>query len=295
MRMIVTGASGLVGTEFGQLASSQGHEIIPAVRRRQQSGVYWNVAEQTCDTEGFEGIDAVVHLAGENIAEGRWNDAKKKRIRESRVEGTKLIASTLASLQEKPAAFVCASAIGYYGNRGDERMTENSSPGEGFLADVCREWESATKVAADAGIRTVQGRIGVVLSEKGGALKQMLTPFKMGVGGTIGSGNQYMSWIAIQDLARALLHCVTDSSLNGPVNLVAPQPVTNREFTKTLGGVLKRPTIFPVPAFAAKLAFGQMADDLLLSSTRVLPERLTDAGFQFEYGDIKEALSGQFG
>ncbi|MEZ6116097.1 MAG: TIGR01777 family oxidoreductase [Pirellulaceae bacterium] len=293
MRMIVTGASGLVGTEFGQLASSQGHEIIPAVRSRQQSGVYWNVAQQTCDAEGFENVDAVVHLAGENIAEGRWTDAKKKRIRESRVQGTKLIASTLASLQQKPTAFVCASAIGYYGNRGDEQMTEDSAPGDGFLAEVCQEWESATKVAADAGIRTVQGRIGVVLSKDGGALKQMLTPFKMGVGGTIGSGNQYMSWIAIQDLARSLLHCVTDASLNGPVNLVAPQPVTNREFTKTLGSVLNRPTIFPVPAFAAKLAFGQMADDLLLSSTRVLPQRLTDAGFQFEFGGIKEALSVQ--
>ena len=212
---------------------------------------------------------------------------------DSRVNGTKLIAKSLSGLSNKPKVFVSASAVGFYGNRGDEILSEESSPGSGFLAEVCQAWENAGQLAWEEGIRVVQGRIGIVLSSKGGALNKMLTPFKMGVGGVIGSGRQYMSWVAIQDLAASFLHIVENETLHGPVNLVAPNPVTNKEFTKILGSVLNRPTIFPMPGFAARLAFGEMADELLLGGARVMPTKLSSSGFEFQLPDLAKALQSQ--
>ena len=230
------------------------------------------------------------YLAGESIM-GRWTDAKKAKIRNSRVTGTMNLARALAKAAEKPKVFICASAIGYYGDRGDEILREDSAAGSGFLPEVCRQWESAAKVAFDAGIRTASLRTGVVLSASGGALRAMLLPFKLGLGGRIGSGRQWMSWIDLQDMAGAILHILKTDLLQGPVNMVAPRPVTNGEFTKTLAGVLHRPAIFPVPAFAAKLAFGEMADELLLSSQRVEPAKLTASGYPFRFKELKASLA----
>jgi uncharacterized protein (TIGR01777 family) len=232
----------------------------------------------------------VVHLAGENVAGRRWSEAYKAKIRDSRRVGTRLVSEAIARAAAKPRALVCASAIGYYGNRGDEVLSESSSPGDDFLAKVCQEWEAACQPARDAGVRVANARIGVVLSPEGGALKKMLTPFRLGVGGVIGDGEQFMSWTAIDDITGALMFLLASPSLAGPVNLTAPYPVTNREFTRTLGRVLKRPTIFPMPAFAARLAFGEMADALLLSSTRVAPQALEGAGFKFRYPELEPAL-----
>jgi len=239
---------------------------------------------------GSEEPDAVVHLAGENIAAGRWTERQKARIRDSRVKGTRLLCDLLARYSPPPKALVCASAVGYYGDRGDEILKEESASGSDFLSDVCGEWEAATQTAVERGIRVVNLRIGVVLSPLGGALAKMLTPFKLGAGGVIGSGRQYMSWIALDDAVRAFHFALTNQSLHGPVNAVAPNAVTNRDFTRTLGRVLSRPTVFPMPAFAARLAFGEMADALLLASTRVQPARLLAGGFTFRYPDLEGAL-----
>jgi uncharacterized protein (TIGR01777 family) len=239
---------------------------------------------------GSERPDAVVHLAGENIASARWTERQKARIRDSRVKATGLLCNLLARYSPPPKALVCASAIGYYGDRGDEILKEESAPGSGFLSDVCREWEAATQPAVERGIRVVNLRIGMVLSALGGGLAKMLTPFKLGAGGVMGSGRQYMSWIAVDDLVDAIHFALTHESLRGPANAVAPSPVTNREFTRTLGRVLSRPTPFPMPAFAARLAFGEMADALLLASTRVQPARLLASGFTFRYPDLEGAL-----
>lgn len=292
-KVIVTGASGLVGTPLCENLARSGWQIVKAVRRTPKtdgSEVFWDPDAGKIDAAGFEGATAVVHLAGENIADRRWTDAFKQKIRQSRTRGTLLISETLARLGAKPQTFVCASAIGYYGDRGEEVLTESSAPGGDFLAQVCTEWEAACQPARDAGIRTVNGRIGVVLSPKGGALAKMLTPFRLGVGGKLGSGRQYMSWIALDDLARALQFLVETPSVSGPVNLVSPEPATNADFTRTLGRVLRRPTIFPVPAFAAKIAFGEMADALLLASTRVTPAALQGAGFRFDLAGLEPAL-----
>ncbi|MAT72925.1 MAG: TIGR01777 family protein [Planctomycetaceae bacterium] len=291
-KVIVTGASGLVGTVLCNNLADSGWQVIRAVRRPAQSPdeVMWNPQTGDIDKAGFEGAAAVVHLAGENIADSRWSESFKQKILHSRTQGTLLIAETLAALDAKPEVLVCASAIGYYGDRGDEVMTEASPPDDDFLADVCVQWEAACQPARDAGIRTVNTRIGVVQSPKGGALAKMLTPFKLGAGGVLGSGEQYISWIALEDVARGLQFAVETPGLSGPVNLVAPNPVTNREFTKTLGRVLGRPTIFPVPAFAAKLAFGEMAEALLLASTRVAPTALEAAGFEFQHRQLEPAL-----
>jgi uncharacterized protein (TIGR01777 family) len=236
----------------------------------------------------------VVHLAGDSIV-GRWNDAKKRRIINSRVSGTHKLAEALANSKKPPAVFVSASAIGYYGNRGDEVLRENSAPGNDFLADVCREWEAASQTAAAAGIRTAQVRTGIVLTPQGGALAQMLTPFRMGVGGVIGSGRQWMSWIDLSDWVAALLHLLENPHISGPVNLVAPAPVSNAEFTRTLASVLSRPAIFPLPAFAARFVFGEMADALLLSSQRVEPAALLAGGYQFRYSDLRTSLTAMVG
>ena len=255
-----------------------------------QEDGFWDPAAGELDPDALEGVEAVVHLAGENIAAGRWNAVRKERIRESRVAGTKLLCSKLAEMPHPPKVLVCASAIGYYGDRGDESLPEDAPAGEGFLPDVCREWEAASSAAEHAGIRVVRLRIGVVLSPKGGALKKMLLPFKIGAGGKVGSGRQYMSWISIDDLTRVILHCIENDALSGAVNAVTPAPVTNKEFTKTLGRVLVRPTLFPLPPFAARLALGEMADALLLASAKVEPAVLKASGFEFEHSDLEEAL-----
>lgn len=292
MKILITGASGLVGNALTPLLESKGHEVLRLVRNAPASGreVRWNPSAGTIDAAALEGVDAVVHLAGENLAEGRWTDEKKRRIRESRVKGTRLISETLAALARKPEVLVSASAVGFYGSRGDEVLTEQSAAGNDFLAQVCREWEEATAAAQAAGIRVVHLRFGVILSGHGGALKKMLTPFKLGVGGKLGDGRQYMSWVTLDDAASAIEHALSDQTLSGPVNVVAPRPVTNKEFTKAMGSALSRPTFFTVPAFAARLAFGEMADATLLSSQRAEPARLTASGFAFKYPEIEGAL-----
>lgn len=296
MKIAVSGATGLVGSSLIPFLTTGGHEVKRLVRPSSKTGsgaagdLGWDPAKGSIDAAGLEGLDAVVHLAGESIASGRWTDAKKRRIRDSRVISTRLLSETLAKLNQKPKVLVSASAIGFYGNREDELLTEASAPGAGFLADVCREWEQATEPAVAGGIRVVNLRFGVILAGQGGALKQMLTPFKLGVGGRIGSGRQFMSWITLDDVIGAIHHALMNDSVRGPVNTVAPRPVTNAEFTKTLGRVLGRPTIFPMPGFAAKLAFGEMADELLLSGQRVQPGVLLSSGYAFRHAELDAGL-----
>ena len=297
MQIVVSGASGLVGSALAPLLASAGHQVRRLVRgsTATEADIRWDPRAGSIDRRALAGCEAVVHLAGENIAGRRWSEAQKQKIRASRVEGTKLLAAALVALSPRPRVWVSASAIGFYGDRGDEVLDEASRSGEGFLPDVCRQWEDATQPAADAGIRVVNVRCGVVLSPQGGALKKMLPPFRFGLGGRLGSGRQYMSWIALDDAVRAIQQALTVDSLHGPVNLVAPQPVTNAEFTKTLGRVLGRPTIFPMPAPVARLAFGEMADALLLSSARVRPTRLAQSGFTFAWPQLEGALRQMLG
>lgn len=291
MKVAITGASGLVGTALRKRLIQDGHTVVPVVRRQAAEGeISWDPAAGKMDASGLEGVDAVVHLAGENIAEGRWTAAKKQRIRESRVAGTQLVSKTLAGLGAKPQVFVCASAIGYYGDYREQPVDEESGKGEGFLADVCQAWEEACQPARDAGIRTVNVRIGVVLSKHGGALAKMLPPFKMCAGGVIGSGKQVWSWVSIDDLVGAFLHAIHTDSMHGPLNATSPQASTNYEFTKALGHVLGRPTLVPLPAFAAKLVLGEMAEALLLSSLRVLPKKAQETGYQFKHEQLEAAL-----
>lgn len=293
MRVLVTGSTGLVGTALVRALRDKGHEVVRAVRKEpvKADELLWNPEEGRVDTARLGGLEAAVHLAGENIADGRWTDEKKRRIRDSRVKGTRLLSETLARLDPKPRVLVSASAIGIYGNRGAEILTEESSAGTDFLAEVCREWEAATTPAAESGIRTVNLRIGIVLSREGGALAKMLTPFKLGTGGRIGSGEQFMSWIALDDVVGIILHAMTNETLSGPLNTVSPNPVSNQEFTKKLGEALSRPTIFPIPAFALRLIFGgEMADSTLLSSARVEPARLKTSEYKFKYPELGEAL-----
>ena len=253
-------------------------------------GASWEPATGALSPGALDGVDGVVHLAGENIAAGRWTAARKARIRDSRVDGTRRLSEALARLEQPPKTFIVASAIGFYGDRGDERVTEASAPGSGFLPEVCQAWEAAAAPASDAGIRVVHLRIGIVLTPAGGALGQMLLPFKMGVGGVIGSGRQYMSWVALDDVLASVLHALRTEGLSGPVNVVAPNAVTNAEFTNALGRVLRRPTVLPMPAFAARLVFGEMGDALLLASARVEPTRLEESGFVFGYPVLDGAL-----
>lgn len=293
MKILVSGSHGLVGRSLTASLLIDGHEVVRLIRRGRNYGepqIEWHPDQGLVDSSHLEGFDAVVHLAGESIASGRWTEEKKRRIRNSRVQGTQLLAEALAKLNHPPAAFLSASAIGYYGNRGDEILTEESEPGDDFLASVCIQWEQATGAAAEKGIRVVKMRFGIVLSKDGGALAQLLPPFRMGVGGRVGGGKQWMSWIALDDVIAAIKFLLERESLHGPVNFVAPNPVTNKEFTKTLGEVLSRPTLFPVPAFGARLAFGEMADALLLSSQRVRPVVLESSGYVFQYLDLESAL-----
>jgi uncharacterized protein (TIGR01777 family) len=298
MRILVTGSTGLVGSALIPQLKSKGHEIVRLVRsapKDKETQIFWDPERGTLNADEVEGIDAAVHLAGENLAEGRWTEEKKRRIRESRVKGTRLISETLAKLKRQPQVLVSASAVGFYGNRGDELLTEQSSSGSDFVSEVCREWELATQPAAQAGVRVVNLRFGVILSGEAGALKKMLLPFKMGVGGKLGDGRQYMSWLALDDAVGIIEFALENEKLRGPINAVAPDVVTNQEFTKALGSALSRPTIFPVPAFAARLVFGEMADETLLSSQRVDPARLKEEGYVFKYPEIKTALKHQLG
>ena len=293
MKILISGSHGLVGKALGNSLVEDGHEVIRLVRKGHtlnQPEVEWHPDQGRIDAQRLEGLDAVFHLAGESIASGRWTDEKKRAIRESRTKGTSLLSETIAQLSQPPTVFVSASAIGYYGNRGDEELTEQSGPGNDFLSSVCVEWEASTRAAAEKGIRTVLARFGIILDRNGGALAKMLTPFRMGIGGRVGDGRQWMSWIALDDVVNALKFLLLDSAVHGPVNIVAPNPVTNAEFTKTLGRVLSRPTFFPMPAFGARLAFGELADALLLSSQKVDPAVLKDRGFAPYWPRLEPAL-----
>ena len=292
MKVLVSGSSGLIGSALVGAWANAGHEAVRLVRRGtglDGAEVGWDPATGRIDAAALEGLDAVVHLAGESIA-GRWTPRKKSAIRGSRVDGTRLLCETLAGLDAPPDLLVCASAVGFYGNRGDERLTEESGPGDGFLADVCREWEAATRPAEERGIRVVSLRLGMVLSRRGGALAQMLLPFRLGLGGPVGSGRQWWSWIALDDVVAAVDHVLATPGLRGPVNLVSPEPVTNREFARALGRVLRRPAFLPMPAFAARLALGEMADAAILASVRATPLRLLESGFAFAHPSLEPAL-----
>lgn len=293
-RVLVSGVSGPIGAALLPYLESQGARIVRLVRgpARGPDQISWDPLRPLA--AAVSGFEAVIHLAGETVA-GRWTEAKKKAIRESRVRGTRHLADALAKTQSRPRVFICASAIGFYGNRGDEVLTEASPAGKGFLPEVTREWEAASRIAADAGIRTVNLRLGLVLSPKGGALKKMLTPFKLGLGGKIGSGQQWWSWIHVDDIVGALHHALQTDSLSGPVNLVAPNPVRNADFTQVLASVLRRPAFFHVPAFAARLTFGEMADELVLSSERVEPAKLRDSGYAFRFAELRLALEDLVG
>jgi len=290
-KILVSGSSGLIGAALIPALKSSGYEITCLVRGTASSRdqIQWDPA-QPLVPESVSGFDAVVHLAGESIV-GRWTEGKKRRIRESRVKGTLRLAEALAKAPQRPRVLISASAIGYYGDRGEGTLREDSASGSGFLPEVCREWEDATELATKAGIRTVQMRFGLVLSRFGGALQKMLPPFRLGVGGNMGNGRQWWSWIDIDDLVGAVQHVIKTETLRGPVNVVGPSPVTNAEFTKTLASVLSRPAILPMPAFAARLVFGQMGDELLLASQRVEPAKLLASGYVFQKPDLRLALS----
>lgn len=289
-RILVSGVSGLIGGALLPTLKTRGYEITRLVRGAASGGdqISWNPGEPIAP-DAVSGFDAVVHLAGESIV-GRWTNEKKRKIRDSRVAGTTALSEALAQAKDKPQVFACSSAIGYYGDRGNEVLNEESVPGTGFLPEVCREWEAATQAAVDAGIRTVQMRTGIVLSAQGGALGKMLTPFKMGVGGKIGDGQQWMSWIDVQDMVGAIHHILKSDLLQGPVNMVAPKPVTNAEFTQTLASALSRPAIFPMPAFVVKLAFGEMGETVLLGSQRVEPAQLVMSGYPFRFSSLRASL-----
>ncbi len=290
----MTGATGLIGNALRASFDEKGYDVLIASRGEPKNDKYvkWSVEQgiEEKDLAKLEGIDAVVHLAGESISGLRWTDEKKKAIRDSRVNGTRTLLNSLTKLNTKPKVLIAASAVGYYGDRADEELIETSGAGDTFLSDVAREWEAESRRAEDMGIRTVLLRSGIVLSKDGGALGTMLTPFKFGVGGVIGSGEQWMSWISLDDVVGVVNFALENENLRGAVNNVAPNPVRNDEFTKTLGTVLYRPTFLPLPQFAVNFVLGEMGDALLLDSTRAVPKRLKDAGYEFKYPVLKAAL-----
>ena len=296
MKILISGSSGLIGRALTAALEGEGHETAALVRPSSASsdGVRWDPDAGTIDAAALEGFDAVIHLAGENIADRRWTDERKARIRDSRVRGTALLADALAGLDRKPRAMLCASAAGYYGDRGGETLSDGAAPGAGFLAETTREWEEAAKPAVDAGIRVVNLRIGIVLSPSGGMLKRVLPIFRMGLGGKLGDGSQYMSWAAMPDLTRAIAWTLELDDIAGGVNVSSPFPITNAEFTRALGKALNRPALFAVPAFALRLAQGELAD-AVLSSVRMSPDRLLASGFEFRYADIESALKWAVG
>lgn len=295
MRVAITGATGLIGRALSESLARDGHAAIRLTRAPEHaSDVLFDPARRLLDPAALRGIDAVVHLAGEPIAQ-RWNDAVQRRIRESRVQGTRLVAETLAGLPDRPAVLVSGSAVGYYGDRGGEVLTEQSGPGSDFLAEVTVAWEGAAGAARDGGIRVVHPRTGVVLSTRGGALERMLLPFRMGLGGRVGDGRQWLSWISLADTVRAIRFAIETASLQGPVNVVGPAPVTNADFTDALGRVLHRPTLIPIPKFALRAVFSEMADATLIASQRAVPEALTAAGFTFDHPTVDAALHSALG
>jgi uncharacterized protein (TIGR01777 family) len=290
MRVLVSGASGPIGSGLLAFLPERGFSVTRLIRGAASGAdqISWNPSQQL-PPDSMSGFDAVVHLSGETIV-GRWTEGKKRKILESRAEGTRRLAEAAARAVQLPQVFISASAVGYYGNRGDEILSESAEPGDGFLADVCRQWEAATKPAAEAGIRTAQMRFGVVMSATGGALPKMLLPFRLGLGGRLGDGRQWWSWVSIEDVVGAIHHALISDSMQGPVNTVAPNPVTNAEFTKTLASALKRPALFPMPRFAVGLVFGEMGEELFLASQRVVPAKLQAGGYQFQYSDLGNAL-----
>ena len=293
MRILIAGASGLIGTAFVAQATRLGHEVVRLARAPGQAGadtIGWDPARRVLTRGAMRSFDAVVNLSGENVA-GHWSPAKKEQILESRVRATSVLASVLAEMGEPPRVFVSASATGYYGDRGEEELTEQSGPGVGFLPLVCCDWENAAAAAKARGIRTVFARFGMVLSAEGGALARMLPVFRFGLGGVVGGGAQYWSWVALDDAVNAIFHAIETESLAGPVNVVSLEPATSREFTKALGAVLRRPTLLPFPRWAVKLFFGQMGRELLLASVRVKPARLLETAFQFKRPHLDMALA----
>lgn len=292
MRILLTGSHGLVGAALRARLAAQGHEVRALIRgtSRGAGELRWDPDTGSIEAGALEGFDWVIHLAGENLASRRWTAAQKARIRDSRVLGTRLLSQTLSALARPPRVLISASATGYYGDRGAETLTESSRAGTGFLSEVCQEWEEATSPAAACGIRVVRARFGVILSAAGGALTKMLPLFRWGLGGKLGDGRQFWSWVHLDDVAAAVLHSLETESLAGPVNVVSPQPVTNAEFTRALGAALKRPAVLPAPAFALRIGLGEMADAALLSSARVIPEKLENSGFVFRYPELRAAL-----
>ncbi len=291
MKILVSGSTGLIGSSLIPLLESRRHQVYRLVRSKPHPGdIFWDPAENRLDAAHLEGFDAVIHLAGDPIAEGRWTEEKKARIRDSRVKGTRLLSESLAKLSNPPKTLLCASAVGYYGHRGEESLHEGSAAGSGFFADVGKAWEAAADPARGKGIRVVHLRFGIVLTPTGGALKKMLPPFRLGLGGSFGSGRQYMSWIELEDALSAIYHTLMTHDLEGPVNIVSPLPLTNRDFSHTLGRELGLPVLFRIPAFAVRLLFGEMADEALLASTRAEPRKLLDSGFKFRYNALDTAL-----
>ncbi|WP_381799337.1 TIGR01777 family oxidoreductase [Streptomyces niveus] len=291
MRIAITGSNGLIGTALTRSLRADGHEVVRLVRRPSRAGdeVEWDPSRQYVDVSGLYGCEAVVHLAGAGVADHRWTDAYKKEIRDSRVLGTAAIAEAVASLDTPPKVLVCGSAIGFYGDTGDRPVDESAPPGEGFLPSVCVEWEEAASAASDAGVRTVFARTGLVVAREGGAWGRLFPIFRAGLGGRLGDGRQYWSFISLHDHVAALRHLIDTESLSGPVNLTAPEPVTNREVTAAMGRVLRRPTLFAVPSVALKAALGEFSDDVL-GSQRVLPGRLLESGFTFAFPKIDESI-----
>jgi uncharacterized protein len=293
MRILMSGASGLVGTALASSLTSAGHAVVRLSRATgaiRTGDVYWNPISGELDSAAAEGADAMVHLAGASIADGRWTKERKALLRSSRVDATQGLVRALANLKRKPHVFIAASAIGYYGSRGEEILRESSAPGTNFLANVVREWEAAELEAERASLRTVILRFGVILSKMGGALPRIIVPFRLGLGGRLGSGRQWMSWITLDDVVALIQYALAHEELSGIINAVAPAPVQNSEFAATLGRLMHRPTIFPVPGFVLRMALGEMADALLLASQRVLPERLSRAGYSFRQATLEEGL-----
>ncbi len=299
MRVLVSGSTGMIGTALCRRLMAEGHHVVRLTRRAHPPSpavapigttVTWNPSEGTIDAGQLEGLDAVAHLAGEPVAAGRWTDQRKYRILHSRVRGTELLCEALADRQHPPKVLISASAVGYYGDRGDEWLTETALPGGDFLADVCRQWEAATEAAAERGLRVVNPRFGMVLSQRGGAMKRLLPIFRLGLGGRLGPGTQFVSWITLDDTIGALMHLLTAPEARGPFNIVAPDPVTNAALTDTLGRVLHRPTLMDVPMFAVRAVFGEMADALLLAGQRAMAAKLAQTGYRFQHEDIEQGL-----
>ncbi|MFT5557614.1 MAG: hypothetical protein ACI9RZ_000066 [Sphingobacteriales bacterium] len=294
-KVLLTGSSGLVGTALSELLKAQGYQVGKLLRSEQAVQPYWNIKQQYLALKDFENPDVIIHLAGENIGDGRWTKDKKKKLRDSRILSTQLLVEHFKEVLPAPKLFICASAIGFYGNRGDQKLDENSAAGTDFVSQLALDWEESSQQIKEAGTRLVNLRTGLVISKKGGALAKMLPAFKLGLGGKIGSGEQIMSWIDINDMIRAVLFIIENENLQGPINLVTPNPVTNQVFSQLLAKQLNRPCFLPLPERLVKLLFAEMGKELLLSSTQVNPKKLLDAGFVFKYAKLENSFFQQFG